>query len=185
MEIEQAILGRRAVREYLNKPVPEEIIEKILKAGAMAPSAMGRQPCRFIVITDKKKIRELSDAVKAKAGVIGAGAKLFEQLRVKEDVIFYSAPLLVLIAADKNDPRGVDWSAVDCSLAAQNMMLQAYSLGIGSCYIGFAMMLKDDRTILKNAGIDDSQNLYVPLIFGYPNKWPKQKNREPNVQKRI
>ncbi len=180
MELEKCIMGRRSVRSYQDKPVPEEEIKKILKAGAMAPSAMNRESPQYIVITNKEKIRELSDKVKDKAGVIGLGAKIAEKMKVKEDVIFYGAPLLVLLVGDKEK-----WTAIDCALAAENMMLRAYGLGIGSCYIGFMNFIGDERETLKSIGIKDSQELYCPLIFGYPKDWPGPKTREPKIQKRI
>jgi len=179
METGKAILGRRSVRDYQDKPVPEEVVQKILKAGAMAPSAMGVHPCRFIVITDRKRIKELSGKVKDKAGILGFGARLAELAKIKEDVMFYGAPLLILIVAEKSD-----WAPTDCALAAQNMMLQAYDLGLGSCFIGFATMLKDDKETLRSLGIKDNQMLYCPLIFGYPKGWPKPKDQEPIVQKK-
>jgi len=180
MEVEECILSRRSVRNYKNKPVPEDDVQKLLKAGAMAPSAMNRQPVRFIIITNKEKIRELSDKVKEKAGLLGFGAKLAEKAKLSEDVIFYGAPLLILLVGDTED-----WTKVDCVLAAQNMMLQAKELGLGSCYIGYMTMLADDRETLRSVGIKDDQSLYCPLIFGYPTQWPGPKTREPVVQKRI
>ncbi|VVB68494.1 Nitroreductase family protein [Candidatus Norongarragalina meridionalis] len=180
METEKAILGRRAVRDYERKAVPDGVIGKILKAGAMAPSAMDRQPCRFVVITNREKMAELSGKVKEKAGLLGFGMRLAERAKLKEDVIFYGAPLLILIVAENGK-----WAALDCALAAQNMMLRAYDLGLGSCFIGFARFLGDDRETLRSLGIKDSQDLYCPLIFGYPKKWPAPKSREANVQKTI
>ena len=165
----------------MDKPVPEEIAQQILKAGAMAPSAMDKQPCRFIVISDRKKMGELSKKVKDRLGMLGFGARLAERMKVKEDVIFYGAPLLILIAAG----RGDEWAAIDCSLAAQNMMLRAYDLGLGSCFIGFARMLNKDEEALRGLGIKDSQELYCPLIFGYPKEWPHPKVREAKVQESI
>jgi nitroreductase len=179
METEKAILGRRSVREYQDKPVPPGVVEKILKAGAMAPSAMGVHPCRFIVITDRKLIRGLSERVKARMGALGVGMKFAERMKLKEDVIFYDAPLLVLIVADKSE-----WAPTDCALAAQNMFLQAYDLGLGSCFIGFMMhALGSDRETLRGLGITDSQELLCPLIFGYPKKWPAPKVNEARIQK--
>jgi len=178
METEKAIMGRRSVRGYEAQSVPRNVIDKILKAGAMAPSAMGVHPCRFIVITDGKLIRELSDKVKDRAGALGLGMKMAEYMKLKEDVIFYNAPLLVLIVAEKSD-----WATYDSSLAAQNMMLRAYDLGLGSCFIGFATMLRGDRKALESLGIKASQELYCALIFGYPKKWPKPKENEVKIQK--
>ena len=180
METERAIFGRRSVREYQTKEVPEDVISEILKAGAMAPSAMDAQPCRFIVITDRAKVKELSDKVKDRVGVFGLGVRIAERMKLKEDVIFYGAPLLILIVAEKGN-----WTTIDCALAAQNMMLRAYDLGLGSCFIGFATSLKNDRETLRSIGIKDSQELYCPLIFGYPKKWPSPEIRDAKIQKNI
>ena len=180
METEKAILERRSVREYEDKAIPNDIIQKILKAGAMAPSAMDRQPCRFIVITNKEKIHELSDKVKKNAGLLGVGARFAERMKLKEDVIFFNAPLLIFIAAEKNE-----WSEIDCALAAQNMMLRSYDLGLGSCFIGFANLLKKDYEVLNSLSVTGSQEIYCTVIFGYPKKWPHAKDRAVNIQKSI
>jgi nitroreductase len=179
METEKAILGRRSVREYADKAVPRDAMEKILRAGAMAPSAMGVHPCRFIVITDRKLIRELSG--KVKAGLGASNPRFAERMKAKEDPIFYDAPLLVLIVADKSG-----WAATDCALAAQNMFLQAYDLGLGSCFIGLMVhALGNDRETLRTLGVLDSQELFCPLIFGYPKEWPPPKVNEVKVQKKL
>lgn len=180
MELTECIMGRRAIRSYEDKTVPEEIIGKLLKAGAMAPSAMDRQPARYIVITNKEAIREFSDKVKEKAGLLGFGARLAERAKVKKDVIFYGAPLLILIVSQKGD-----WEKTDCALAAQNMMLRAYDLGLGSCFIGFANLAKDNREALRKLGVEDSQELQCALVFGYPAETPHKKEREAKVQNRI
>jgi nitroreductase len=178
METVRAILGRRAVRSYENGQVPREMIDSILKAGAMAPSAMDAQPCRFVVITDRSVIGKLSDRVKVVSGSKDLGARTAERMKSKEDVVFYGAPLLILIVAERTE-----WSSMDCALAAQNMMLRAYDLGLGSCFVGYATMLKDDRKTLRSVGVEDSQELYCPLIFGHPKEWPAPKDRKAIVQK--
>ena len=94
METRDAIIGRRSVREYESKQVPKDVINQILKAGAMAPSAMDAKPCRFIVIANQEKIKELSSKVKDKLGVIGLGLKMSEVMKSNKDTIFYGAPLL-------------------------------------------------------------------------------------------
>ena len=177
MELEKAINGRRSVREYQDKEVPESSVKELLSAGAMAPSAMNKQPCHFIVISSQKKMGELSEKVKS---ILGMEERLAQRMKSKEDVIFYSAPLLIAIVAEKND-----WAAADTSLAAQNMMLRAYDLGLGSCFIGFANSLNRDRETLRSLGMEDSQEIFCPLIFGYPKAWPAPKIREAKIQKRI
>lgn len=167
------------MRSYLDKPVPQEVVEKILKAGAMAPSAMDKQPCRFIIISDKGKIKMLSEKVKGKIASSGLLAGFAARMKSDQDVIFHGAPLLILVVAEKNE-----WAAIDCSLAAQNMMLQGYDLGLGSCFIGFARIFLDSGA-LGEVGVSKTQELFCPLIFGYPKEWPKPKDREANVQKRF
>lgn len=56
----------------------------------------------------------------------------------------------------------------DCALVAENMMLAAHSLGIGSCWIGLALHLGDDKEFMKEAGVPEGHKLIAPLIFGYP-----------------
>ena len=180
MEVSRAIDCRRAVRAYLSKPVPESAIEDILSAGAMAPSAMHREPCRYIVITNAGKIRELSGKVKEKAGAMGLAANYAERMKLEEDVIFYSAPLLILICAEPGD-----FIETDCALAAQNMMLRAYDLGLGSCFIGFAKMLNDDKETLRGLGMEGKPEIICPLIFGYPKEQPHAKSRDAKVLRRI
>jgi nitroreductase len=177
MELTECIMGRRSVRDYEGKPVPEEIIKKILKAGAMAPSAMDLQPVKYIVITNKETINELSEKVKDKAGLLGFGARLAEKAKIKKDVIFYGAPLLILLVSENGD-----WEKTDCALAAENMMLQAYGLGLGSCFIGFANTLNEERETLSRIGLEGSQSLQCALIFGYPKGTPHPKEREAKVQ---
>jgi nitroreductase len=180
METEKTILERRSVREYEDKKVPEDIVAKLLKSGAMAPSTMDKQPCRFIVITNQDKIKELSKKVKEKLSGVSILSKFFEARKSLEDPIFYSAPLLILIVAEKND-----WAPINCSLAAQNMMLRAYDMGLGSCFIGFLRYLKDDTETIRSLGVEDNQEIFCPLIFGYPKELPEQKIREAKVQNKI
>jgi len=178
MELEECITHRRSVRSYQDKPVPEEDIQKLLKAGAMAPSARNLQPVRYIVITNKEKIKELSG--KVKEALMPLGEKYGKRAESEEDLIFYGAPLLILLVGDKEK-----WTKNDCALAAQNMMLKGHELGLGSCYIGLMNKIGDDRETLSSLGLEEDQELYCPLIFGYPTQWPTVKTRDPVLQKRI
>jgi nitroreductase len=182
MNVEECIKGRRSVRSYLDKPVEKEKIDKILEAGSLAPSAMNRQPCRFTVVEDKAKIRELSDKTKKNIGALGYGLRIAEFMKVKEDVIFYNAPLVIFISIPKGDDK---WVKLDCALAAENMFLAAFGMGLGSCYIGFATSLNNDPEVLKDLSVPDDCEIMAPLIFGYPKEWPKPKEKKLNVLKWI
>ncbi len=78
--------------------------------------------------------------------------------------VFYNAPVLVLIFASPDAFR----PEYDCALAAENMMLAARSLGIGSCWIGFGMPLGSDPVLLDELKVPAGHRLMAPLIFGYP-----------------
>ncbi len=86
-----------------------------------------------------------------------------ERAKTKEDAIFYSAPLAIFILGDKEN----HWSSIDCSLAAENMMIAAKSLGIASCPIGLARCIKDERAILKKLNFPKSYELIltIPIKF--------------------
>ena len=81
----------------------------------------------------------------------------------KTDMIFFNAPALVLILTQ--DKLFYDES---CACCAQNMMLAANSIGIGSCWIGFASVLGLNKKILENIGIPDNYHISAAIIFGYP-----------------
>ncbi len=91
--------------------------------------------------------------------------------------LFYGAPVLILVFAS---PSVVEDH--DCALAAENMMLAAHSLGIGSCWIGLAKHLGEDVEFLREVGIPEGYRLVAPLIFGYPAKGePKAPARNADV----
>jgi len=82
--------------------------------------------------------------------------------------LFFNAPLLIMIFAhpDSFSPQ------YDCSLAAQNMMLAATSLDLGSCWIGLAAPVEQVRTLMDKLGVPDGYRLIAPLIFGHPSRDP-------------
>ena len=181
MELDLCIKGRRSVRSYLDRTVPKEVIDRLLDAAVCAPSGMNMQPWRFTVIQD----REVMDSLSGKTGeLVMKSMPLPEQLQAAfksgQDVVFYGAPLLILISVPKNP----DWRTVnllDCGLAAQNMFLFAHQVGLGSCFIGFATVLNQVPEVLAGIGIPEDHELIAPLIFGYPKEVPEAKPRAVKV----
>ncbi len=182
----EAIKTRRSIRSYSGQAVPKETIEAILDAGRMAPSSLNTQPWKFVVITDKKLIDEISSSIKSFLKKVYALLPILsifiKELRdekvagairktatAQEDAVLYSAPLLILIVSDKKDR----WTPVNCALAAQNMMLAAHSLGIGSCFIGRVDIIKKYRRFFQKLGIERKYSIQASLIFGYPKEFPK------------
>ena len=110
---------RRSTRAYRPEPLQEAVIQQILEAGRFAPSGMNKQLNHFYVITDPNYLADLTALVSRK----------MENYRDKD--FRYGAPVLVLVTNQKESTTCVQ----DASCAMENMMLAAFSLGVGSCWI--------------------------------------------------
>jgi nitroreductase len=180
MELDVCISKRRSIRKYEDKAVPKDVIDKLLLAGVSAPSGMNAQPWRFVVIENRDTIKKLSQRTKDMLLKGNWPENFKESFKLEKDVIFYGAPLLILMCVPKKE----DWRTVnllDCGLAAQNMFLEAYQLGLGSCFIGFACFLNQNPELLTDVGIPKDHELVAPLIFGYPAESPAPKLQEPKI----
>jgi nitroreductase len=183
MELDSCIKGRRSVRAYTDEPVSKEQIEAVLEAGIWAPTGMHREPCRFIVIEDKALIKYVSDETKLLVKQLMP--PLAKQFATEADVVCYNAPVLILICTEKYK----QWDNVnllDSVLAAQNMFLKAYELGLGTCYMGFVNLVNSKPDALKEIGIPENFEMKVPLILGHPKtKQGAGKRNKPVVLKWI
>jgi nitroreductase len=183
MELDACIRGRRSVRSYEDKAVPKEMIEAVLEAGTWAPTGMGRQPWKFIVIENRELIKYISDETKKVISEVMPGTA--KQFSTKEDIVCYSAPVLIFVCAESDKQWG-EINVLDSVLAAQNMFLKAYELGLGSCYMGFISYLNTKPEVLSKAGVPEGYELMVPVILGYPkNKQIPGKRNKPSVLKWI
>jgi nitroreductase len=184
----EAIKSRRAIRSYEDKPVTESAIQTILEAATYAPSAINVQPWKFTIITNKEAMKQLSDTAKpalmrmlpdvGDEGLVG----LKKQLSNPQYNIFYNAPLLIFVSGIKSP-----YAIYDCSMAAQNMMLAAYTLGIGSCWIGTAVGLANQPKVKAELGVPEDHDVHAAIIFGYPKGgFPKAPEKHPaQVLKKI
>lgn len=174
------IKERRSIRYFEEKKIDKEELKEIIQAGKYAPSATNDQPWKFIVITKKEMIQELSNQIREELKKL-LKWRFIKKFKIKQlrnidilkfifvvafsktDMIFFNAPALVLILTQ--DKLFYDES---CACCAQNMMLAANSIGIGSCWIGFASVLGLNKKILENIGIPDNHHISAAIIFGYP-----------------
>ena len=169
---------RRSVRAYKPNDVPDDIIRELIKAGTYAPYSpypTRDQPRRFVVIKNREMIDRLSE--RAKKLWLDAGTSsgpesklpenLMKALKMPEFNIFYKAPVLILMFAMPDTHTSHEY---DCAAAAENMLIAARSLGIGSCWIGFGMPLGSNQNTLAELDVPEGYRLMVPLIFGYPVK---------------
>lgn len=189
------IYSRRSVRSYTDQPVAEGDLKEIVKAGFYAPNGMNVQALRFVIVTNpeamlrygttakelsrqhfQKVADSISDPLK-KEGMM----KLVRNLGNPSFNIFYNATALVMIFAAPNALTPSE----DGSLAAENMMLAAASLGIGSCWIGFAAPLGRSPEIMGELDVPLDHKLIAPIIFGFPKKAdmaPSQRMEVPIVK---
>lgn len=156
-EIIENIITRRSIRKYKDTPVEREKIEQIIKCGEYAPSGMGQQPWKFLVVEDKEVMEWLRKENKI---ALGFGPD-------KEVDPFYGAPVVIVVLADNTCSTYRE----DGSLALENMMLAAHSLGLGSCWIHRAWQTfetEEGKALLKKLGIGENYSGVGNMILGYP-----------------
>ena len=143
MNVHDAIRFKRAIREFSDEPLPEEVAVRIVGAGRRAQSAKNRQPWHFIVIRDRETLRKLS-ALGTYAGHL-AGAAMG----------------VAILTPDPNQR----WSILfDAGQAAAYMQLAAWELGVGSC-LATIYQPEAARALL---GYPEELHLNAALSFGYP-----------------
>ena len=190
-EVMKTIMHRRSIRRFEQEQIQEEVLQQILQAGMYAPSAGGRQGVIFVVSQDKEVNERLGKIKRANSNPRMATATSYvskEQPSIADDPkltnAFYDAPTVITIFAPKNFLFSVD----DCAVAAENMMLMADSLGIGSCYIGQGWTAFADsygQEILQKWEIPVGYYAVMQLLLGYPRKEDNHPAAKPRKSGRI
>lgn len=173
-EIMETILHRRAIRRFAEKQIEEDVLQHILQAGLYAPSAGGRQGVLFAVCQNKEVNERLGKIKRGNSNPRMATATSYvskEQPSIADDPTlknaFYDAPTVITLFAPKN----FLFAAEDCAVAAENMMLVADSLGVGSCYIGQGWTAFADpygQEVLCHWNIRTDYYAVMQLLLGYP-----------------
>lgn len=157
----KTIYSRRAVRTYTDKPVTKEVIEQLLDAGRMAPSAINKQPWKFYVVTNKDIIKHFSDEI-ANVAAKHFHLSFTSGLLKVTDAIFHGAPVVIFITAPKDN----EWAPLDIGMCSQNIMLAAKSLGLETCPVGMGKYVEDTPSFSK-LNIPRSENVILSIIIGY------------------
>lgn len=195
--VELAILERRSVRKYKDRQVPEDLVRRMLEAGRYAPSAGNCQPWKFLVVRDRAMLDEMERDVVLMCkffrffldwrlpGILSSLRWLYAQLFIRlrpRDLhpipfgaitliaqgklrLFHGAPTVILIMKDK---RGVSNPDLDCGICGQNMVLAAYSLGLSTCWVGFAKLLGYLPKWRRRLKIKYPWDLVEGICIGYP-----------------
>lgn len=159
MDLFEAIKNRRSIRRFEDKSVPEDLVKKIIEAGQWAPSACNRQDWKFIIVENKEvKERILKETT---AHFVG------------------KAPLLIFVVySNRTDNLEYKDHLLSAAMAAQNMQLAAYALGLGACCVNNLPIKSRLRKILN---IPRSYDPVALLCIGYPKAVPKPLKRKDDM----
>jgi nitroreductase len=158
METWDAITARRNVRDFEDRPLPPELLERILESGRRAPSARNWQPWDFVVVTDREQLRELANVARGASHVAD------------------SAATVALILPDTDDPGARDRAQFDLGQATMAMMIAAADLGIGSGHAGVG----DQELARRLLGFPGDRYAARFIDLGYPADRPLKPIRNPN-----
>jgi len=185
MNVYDAIVTRRSTRAFKEEPVCEELLEKVVEAGRMAPSGSNSQKSHFIVITNKELLNKLTVLVKdtfaameLKEGMYSSLAGTIASARAGKLHFHYNAPCLIVMANDKDYGNNM----ADCACALENMMIMANELDLGTCWINQLRWLNEDEKIIelfRELGMKENERIYGSLAVGYPSTEDGLPNRKP------
>ena len=158
METWDAIISRRNVREFADRPISDGDLDRILEAGRRAPSSRNWQPWDFVVVTDRAQLAELAQVWR------GGGH------------IAHSAATVVIVLPEFEDAARLERAAFDAGQASVQMMIAAADLGIGS---GHSAVGDQDRA-RELLGFPEDRIAYIMIDFGYPADRPLAPIRRPD-----
>ncbi len=184
-----AIASRRSVQSYRPDVVEHEQIQRLIDAAVQAPSARNGQPWSFVVVQDPLLLRSLAAEATAVylseppfPDLIGMTTEVLVHFRALLQSpgydIFHHAPALVVIYAAS------EGGVADCYLAAENLMLAAWAMGLGTCPIGLARPLLNREEVKRRLGVPESCVEALALTVGVPDEagaGSRPGRREPQV----
>ena len=166
----QTIYARHSVRAYAPQPLDHATIQTLLDAAVRAPTAMHEEPWAFVVVQDQPLLQRLSDLAKplfveeARHRKAQGANPSFDHFTRPDFNIFHGASTLIIICAKPLGP----FVAADCWLAAENLMLAACAMGLGSCVIGSSVAALNIHKVKTELGIPDEYSVIAPIVVGVP-----------------
>jgi nitroreductase len=153
-----AIHSRRSIRKYLDKPVPPDVFQQVLSAAMYAPSACNQQPWQFVVLDDRKLLREVPK--------INSYAAMAAE-----------APVAILVCGDSSLETVPGYWVIDCSAAVQNLLLAAHALGLGAVWTGVYPQQERVEGFRRLLGLPKHVTPHSLVPLGYPAEQPPQEER--------
>lgn len=178
----KTIFERRAIRRYLPQMVDDDLLEHILDAGRMAPSAMNCQPWKFYIATHSDTIAAFSKAIAKVIPKVVFKLALSHPVKTMktllrnassvithaDDRIFHGAPVVIFITSPKDN----EWAGLDTGMCAQNMMLAAKSLGLDTCPVGLARFI-DQTPVYHQLEVPEKEQVQLAIVIGYGAEKPQ------------
>lgn len=175
-DVINAIMDRRSIRQYLDKPVEHEKLEVVVRCGINAPSGVNRQPWIIRVIEDQQLIKDVTEVYKKENAEQVKRDPTFKNM-------FRNAPNIICVCTP------TDGGALDAGMLGENMMLAAQSLGLGTCCLGgpvrFLNTNANAKFFIDRLEIPEGYQLNYILAIGYPDESPAAKPRDPSKVKYI
>ena len=171
--VDNVIMSRRSIRNYKQIPVSRDTMQVILKAGINAPNGQNRQSWEIRVVDNPDTMSEIKTAMSAANPDVPMAGESFR-----------NAPVMAFIAADTS----YDFSLLDCGMLSENMVLSAWSMGVGSICLGSPVRFLDGsesirsnpeiRKVMDKLGFSEGYQLVLCVGFGYPLESPDAKPRD-------
>lgn len=158
MDIQETLLNRRSIRKYKDQKISSQDINTMLKAAMYAPSAMNTQAWHFIVIEDKNILLNTLQSIPY--------AEMLKQ-----------STAAILVCGDSSIEKNESWLLQNCSAVTQNILLSAFGLGIGSCWIGIQGMDEIVRNIKHQFKLPENIVPVSLISLGYPDEVVKAEER--------
>ena len=175
-DVINAIMDRRSIRQYLDKPVEHEKLEVVVRCGINAPSGVNRQPWIIRVVEDQQLIKDVTEVYKKENAEQVKRDPTFKNM-------FRNAPNIICVCTP------TDGGALDAGMLGENMMLAAQSLGLGTCCLGgpvrFLNTNANAKFFIDRLEIPEDYQLNYILAIGYPDESPAAKPRDPSKVKYI
>lgn len=166
-KVVENIMARRSIRKYKAEPVSREILAQIMECGINAPNGQNKQSWEVRIVDNPQLLEEMSQAMADSH----QGSEFAKGC-------FRGAPVMVFIAHDIS----YDFSAYDCGLMAQNIMLSAWSMGVGSICLGSPVRFLTDNELCKpyveKLNFSDGYELALCVGLGYADESPDAKPRD-------
>jgi len=172
-EINKILIKRRTIRKYKREQISQEELNEILEVGLHAPNAGGGQSAIFVACQNTQLNEELGKISRSVENItnVKMGRVSSEQPSIVDDDSiksgFYGAPTVITIFAKKDNYNQTG----DCFVAAENMIIAAWVLGIGSCIVGRAYITfatERGKEIQREWGISDEYEAKLHVTLGYP-----------------